>query len=336
MSSHETVSVVIPCYNEERFIVKALEQLAGQYEDGNYEIIVVDGMSEDETRVRINQFRENHPDVPVKIIDNPKRHIPTALNLGVMAASGEIIARMDAHAAPSRGYIQRCVEVLRQPGVGVVGMPCHIEPGANTLLARAIASGVSHKFGIGDATYRLREGKSLQEEVDTVAFACFRKSLWTKVNGFDETLLTNEDYDFNYRVRSGGDKVLLDRTGHCEYFARTTLATLATQYSRYGRWKAQMVRRRPKSVKLRHLIAPLFVASVLLLSLAGFFIRWAWWLLAIEIGLYLICSLIAGWSAARKVNQGLAMILLMPLVFGTIHICWGGNFLLGLIVKKEV
>jgi len=315
--------------------VKALEQLAGQYENGDYEIIVVDGMSEDETRARINQFTLDHPDVPVKIIDNPKRHIPGALNLGVMAASGEIIARMDAHAAPSRGYIQRCVEVLRQPSVGVVGMPCHIEPGADTLLARAIASGVSHKFGIGDATYRLREGKSLQEEVDTVAFACFRKSLWTKLNGFDETLLTNEDYEFNYRVRSGGDKVLLDRTGHCEYFARTTLSALANQYSRYGRWKAQMVRRRPESVKPRHLIAPLFVASLLLLSLAGFFTRWAWWLLAIEIGLYLLCSLIAGWSAARKVNQGLAMILLMPLVFGTIHICWGGNFLLGLALKKE-
>ncbi len=315
--------------------MKALEQLVGQYKDGRYEIIVVDGMSEDETRLRINQFAQNYPGVSIKVIDNPKRDIPVALNLGVMAARGEIVARMDAHAAPSRGYIQRCVEVLRQPGVGVVGMPCHIQPGADTLVARAIASGVSHKFGIGDATYRLREGKSLQEEVDTVAFACFRKSLWTKVNGFDETLLTNEDYDFNYRVRAGGDKVLLDRTGHCEYFARTTLSALARQYSRYGRWKAQMVRRRPKSVKLRHLIAPLFVASLLLLSLAGFLVRWAWWLLAVEIGLYLLCSLIAGWSAARKVNQGFAMVLLMPLVFGTIHICWGGNFLLGLVVKKE-
>ena len=316
--------------------MKALQQLAGQYDNENYEIIIVDGMSEDGTRARINEFIQQHPDISIKIIDNPERRIPRALNLGVMAASGEIIARMDAHAAPSAGYIERCVEVLRQPGVGVVGMPCHIEPGADSLLARAIASAVAHRFGIGDATYRLRGGKVLQEEVDTVAFACFKKSLWTKVNGFDETLLTNEDYDFNYRVRSRGDKVLLDRTGHCEYFARTTLSALAAQYSRYGRWKAQMVRRRPRSIKLRHLIAPVFIASLLLLSLAGLFIRWAWWLLAIELGLYLISSLIAGWSAARKVNQGLAMVLLMPVVFGTIHLCWGSNFWLGLIAKKEV
>ncbi|HAF23285.1 MAG TPA: hypothetical protein DCK93_10325, partial [Blastocatellia bacterium] len=114
----EFVSVVIPSYNEERFIVKALEQLVGQYEKSRFEIIVVDGVSEDQTRDLVSEFKAKHPDLSVTIIDNPKRNIPTALNLGVSAARADIIARMDAHAVPSEGYIRRCVEVLGQHNTG--------------------------------------------------------------------------------------------------------------------------------------------------------------------------------------------------------------------------
>jgi succinoglycan biosynthesis protein ExoA len=327
----ETVSVVIPCYNEERFITKALNQLADQYDKEFYEIIVVDGLSNDQTRLLIQRFKDQRPDLRIRLVDNPDRHIPNALNLGVTAATGNIIARMDAHAVPSRGYIRRCVEVLRQSGVGVVGMPCHVLPGANTLMARSIAQGVSHAFGIGDAKYRLRKGEADQEPVDTVAFACFRKSLWRDLGGFNEALLTNEDYDFNYRVRQVGQQVLLDRSGHCDYFARTTLKSLAIQYVRYGGWKAEMVRLRPGSIKPRHLVAPLFVLSLLVLALVGIVWRWAWWLLLIEVAIYLMVSFAAGVQAARRAGEGFRMALLMPLVFATIHLTWGSSFLLRLV-----
>ena len=178
----ERVSVVIPCYNEERFIGKALNNLADQYDHDRYEIIVVDGLSEDRTREVIGEFKRRRPDVDVKLIDNPARKIPTALNLGIDAARGEIIARLDAHAVASPGYIRRSVEVLRQDGVGAVGMPCQVCPGADTLMAKAIAMAVSHPFGIGDAKYRLRKGDAGQEAVDTVAFACFKKDLWREID----------------------------------------------------------------------------------------------------------------------------------------------------------
>jgi GT2 family glycosyltransferase len=210
-------------------------------------------------------------------------------------------------------------------------MPCHVQPGADTLLAKAVAQGVSHSFGIGDASYRLRKGGALQESVDTVAFACFEKTLWDKLGGFDESLLTNEDYDFNYRVRLAGRDVLLDRSGHCDYFARATLKTLASQYLRYGSWKAEMVRRRPRSIKLRHLVAPVFVISLLVLGILGLIWQAAWWLLLAEVCLYFIFALFAGWQAATRAKAGLEMILLMPMVFATIHITWGSSFLLSLL-----
>ena len=335
LTKRTTVSVVIPCYNEEGFIAKALDSLSDQYESEHYEIIVVDGLSADQTRKEIAEFMEEHRNLSVRVVDNPARNIPTALNLGVQNATGEIIARMDAHAVPPKGYIRRCVEVLNQEGVGVVGMPCYIKPGQDTLVAAAIASAVSHSFGIGDAKYRLSESKLSQESVDTVAFSCFRKSLWAELNGFDESLLTNEDYDFNYRVRKLGWQVILERSGHCEYFARPTLTQLARQYRRYGYWKAQMVKLHPASIKWRHLVAPTFVASIILLGLAGFFIRVAWLALSVVLLLYFLMSLYFGFRVARRNRGGLRMMFLMPVVFFTIHCSWGTSFFLGLVTRSR-
>lgn len=331
-----TVSVIIPCYNEERFIGKALENLAGQYPREYYEIIVVDGMSEDHTRQVVLEFQQSHPDLSIQLLDNPARMIPHALNLGIAAARGEIIARMDAHAVPSPGYIKRCVEVLghreKCDHAAIVGMPCRVRPAENTITARAIAIGVSHPFGIGDARYRLEKrgvGPETQEEVDTVAFACFRKSLWTELDGFDERLLTNEDYDFNYRARAAGHRVVLDRLAHCDYFARATVSKLASQYFRYGAWKARMIRSRPRSVKLRHLVAPAFVASIVAFVSLGFWQSIAWGMLALEIATYLAASVGFGCQAARKNRENFFVMLMMPLVFLTIHISWGTSFLWG-------
>lgn len=326
----ESVSVVIPCRNEERFIGHALERLAEQYDHDRYEIVVVDGFSEDGTRAVIEQFQRDHPDLKIQLLDNPARNIPTGLNLGVKAATGEIIARMDAHAAPPAGYIRRLVEVLRQERAGAAGMPCLVRPARDTVTATAIAGAVSHPFGIGDAKYRLTEGGPLQEPVDTVAFACFRKSLWEELGGFDETLLTNEDYDFNYRVRRSGRDVILDRTAHCDYFARGNLKALAKQYFRYGGWKAEMIRRQPRSIRLRHLVAPIFVLSLIGLAIAGFFWPLAWWFLLFELALYLLLALAAGAQVAKRTNAGVRMMLLMPLIFLTIHLTWGSSFLLRL------
>ena len=327
------VSVVIPCYNEEKFIGKALANLTDQYPSGGYEIIVVDGMSSDGTREVISEFQQSHPDLMIRVLDNPARNIPHALNLGIAAARGEIIARMDAHAVPSAGYVRRCVAVLEEGNVGIVGMPCRVRPAEDTVTARAIALGVSHPFGIGDAKYRLTTAGETQEDVDTVAFACFRKTLWLMLGGFDEKLLTNEDYDFNYRARARGSRVVLDRLAHCDYFARPTLGKLASQYSRYGVWKARMIRARPRSVKVRQLVAPMFVLSILALAATGLWNSAAWWLLALEVLIYFSAAAVFAYQAARKSQEKLSVMLMLPLVFLTIHLSWGTSFLWGLAIR---
>jgi glycosyltransferase involved in cell wall biosynthesis len=341
LAARISVSVIIPCYNEEKFIGKALENLADQYPSEDYEIVVIDGISDDHTRKVIGEFQRSQPELSVRLLDNPARNIPAALNLGIAAARGEIIARMDAHAVPSAGYIRRCVEVLSQGAesgkAAIVGMPCRVRPADNTVTARAIAIGVSHPFGIGDAKYRLSNdsGSRVQEEVDTVAFACFRKSLWSELGGFDEKLLTNEDYDFNYRTRARGDRVVLDRAAHCDYFARATFTKLASQYFRYGTWKARMIRARPRSLKLRQLVAPLFVSSMVALATVGLWRSIAWWLLALEVATYLTAAVAFAFQATRVNREKVSVMLAMPLVFFTIHLSWGTSFLWGLVTKPS-
>jgi glycosyltransferase involved in cell wall biosynthesis len=328
-----SVSVVIPCYNEEQFILEVLQRLSDQFDHGSYEIIVVDGRSTDNTRQVVSDFARHNPRLQVRIIDNPARNIPTALNLGIGAAKGEIIVRMDAHSVPSTGYVRRCVQLLTSGEISVVGMPWLIKPGRPTLVARAIASAVAHPFGIGDAKYRLKVSEP--QFVDTVPFGAFSKALWRELGGFNEELLTNEDYDFNYRVRSRGGQVLLDSAEHSDYFARGTLRELSAQYSRYGHWKAQMVKLHPRSIKLRHLAAPALVLSIIVTAVAGFFWSFAWWLLGLELATYLFLSLLAGWKASRKSDLGFAGVLLMPIVFATIHLSWGASFIIGLFRSRK-
>src|SRR5689334_13715884 len=112
-ASKDNISVVIPCYNEERFIERVLKNLADQYDSAYYEIIVEDGMSNDQTREVIAEFCRQRQDVNVSVINNPARNIPAALNVGIASARGNLIARMDAHAMASPGYIRRCADVLR-------------------------------------------------------------------------------------------------------------------------------------------------------------------------------------------------------------------------------
>lgn len=320
------VSVVVPCLNEERYIGKVLENLAAQYEAEDFEIVIVDGMSEDGTRQVISEFMEDNPAVQVRVVDNPARHIPTALNRGIEAARGRIIVRMDAHSVPSPNYVRRCVELLEKQEAEVCGMPWRIEPGADRLVARSIALAVAHPFGIGDARYR-RSNLSASEFVDTVPFGAFKKSLWKDVGGFNEELLANEDYDFYYRVRQEGGRILLDAAGYSSYYARATIGELARQYFRYGRWKAEMLKSHPQSIRLRQMVAPLFVLTLIVTGITGIFWTPALYLLLLTLGAY---SLLAGLFAVQLAAKGkdMRLVLLLPAIFFTIHATWGSGFLL--------
>lgn len=325
-STQPDVTIIVPCYNEEKTIEGLLDAILSQtYPAADLEVIISDGMSTDGTRDKIGTFQRAHPELSIQVLDNLERNIPSALNRAVEASRGAIIIRLDAHSIPAPDYVEHCVAILNQADIANVGGVWEIRPGGESWIARGIAGAAAHPLGAGGARYRVGGPAG---SVDTVPFGAFQRAWIDRVGQFDETLLTNEDYEFNVRLRAAGGEVRFDPRIWSIYLARTTLPALARQYTRYGYWKARMLKRHPKSIRLRQLIPPLFVLSILALVILAFFAPIARAILAVELGIYGTISIFSALLEAFR-RKDLALILTFPLALSVMHLCWGGAFIVG-------
>lgn len=321
------VSVIIPCYNEEEFIQDTLAAICEQnFPLADLEVIIADGLSTDSTREKISQFSRNVLDLKISVVDNPDRTIPAGLNRALQSAQGEVILRMDAHAHPQPDYIKNSLRDL-EAGLGDnIGGVIQIKPASQTWIAQSIALAAGHPLGVGDARYRTG---SAAREVDTVAFGAYRSSLVKQIGGYDESLLANEDYEFNVRIRKSGGKIWLDPEIRVSYIARSTLRSLAVQYWRYGYWKLRMLVRYPETFRWRQ-ISGFFVLSWLGLGILSLWFVLARWLLLAEALIYGSVLLIAGITAAVEKRKPI-LALGLPLAISTMHFSWGCGFLGSLI-----
>lgn len=323
-----TVSVIIPCYNEEDSITELLVAIYGQsYPRDEIEVIISDGMSTDATREKIADFRKEFSDLQLKVVDNQQRTIPAGLNQAIRTANGEYIVRLDAHSNPHPDYITRSIRAL-ESGLGDnIGGVISIQAASQGWISQSIAIAAGHPLGVGDASYRIG---SEPREVETVAFGAFRAELIDQIGLFDETLLANEDYEFNVRIRKAGGKIWLDPAIQANYIARSTLRELSLQYWRYGYWKLRMLTRYLETFRWRQ-ISGLFVLSWLIL---GFFSIWfpaARWILAAETVIYSSALILAGISSALD-KKSFLLGVGVPLAIATMHFSWGSGFLWSLIV----
>ena len=318
------VSIIIPCYNEEATIRHLLDSILAQTTPREQmEVVIADGLSADSTRMMIAAFQQEHPDLSVRIVENSVRTIPSGLNLAIKSASGEMIIRLDAHSAPIPEYVARCVDALESGKGANVGGVWETKPGAQTWVAESIAAAAAHPLGVGDAMYRLNAKAGA---VDTVPFGSFRRSLIEKIGAFDETLLTNEDYEFNTRVRQSGGVVWLEPSIRSVYFARSTFGALARQYWRYGFWKWRMLACYPSTLRWRQALPPLFVAVLIGLGMLSAWFVLARIIIAVQITLYLATLIFAGLISAVKKQKSI-LIFGLPLAIVTMHISWGSGFL---------
>jgi glycosyltransferase involved in cell wall biosynthesis len=325
------VSVIVPCYNEQSTIRLLLEALREQtYPRAEMEVVVADGISKDGTREAIAAFQKDFPDLEVRLVDNALRNIPSGANRAIEAARGEIILRLDAHSKPYPDYIENSVKAHKEGRGDNVGGVWDIRPGADTWIAKSIAVAAAHPLGVGDAYYRHTKHAA---EVDTVPFGSFRRSLFDRVGPFDESLLTNEDYEFNTRVRKLGGKIWLDPSIRSVYFARATFLELMRQYWRYGFWKWRMLRRYPDTLRWRQALPPLFVLSLIVLAIGSIFIPLAGILLAGELLLYFFIMILAGFYAAFRGRKPY-LIFGLPLSILIMHVSWGSGFLWSILTSS--
>lgn len=320
-----TVTVIVPCRNEERFIARCLDSiLSTTYPRDRLEVLVVDGESEDGTRAILTEYMTRYP--MVRVLDNPGRIQPVALNVGIRAAAGEIIVRMDAHALYPQNYIGDLVAALVETGADNVGGVIVTTPATETAVGRAIAFALSHPFGVGNAYFRI--GVRQSRWVDTVAFFCCRRETFQRVGLFDEHQ-RDEDSEFNARLIKHGGRVLLVPKVVSYYYARETLRQVARMYYQYGYSKPLVIGKLGRVPTLRQLVPPIFLLSLVVGALLT---PWMHSARAVLLGLavtYVVSAIGFAIGAARK--SGLRTIATLALVFPIVHFSYGIGYLRSVI-----
>ena len=329
-----SVSVIIPCRNEEKTIHLVLDAIYSQtYPRELMQVVIADGFSEDRTRDKITSFKIAHPDLAVLVVDNSQRIIPAGLNAAITASSGDMIVRMDAHSIPNPDYVALCVDALEKGIAQNVGGVWDIQPGKGSWIARSIAAAAGNPLAVGDAHYRFTDKAAY---VDTVPYGSYKRDLFDQVGLFDETLLANEDYELNTRILQSGGKIWLDPKIRCAYYARSNLRALSKQYYGYGFWKIQMLKRYPETLRWRQALPPVFILGLLVTLLVGLSWKPSLYVFTVVLGLYLLILLGVGTYMAIK-KRDILMMIGIPLAIITMHFSWGAGFIAGAFgVQKKI
>lgn len=315
------ISVVIPMRNEEKYISRCLESLIAQdWQGGSLEIIVVDGFSGDNSKEIVEGMMSQFS--CLKLLENPRFITPVSLNIGVKAATGEVVIILGAHSYVARDFISKNLHYLNTMVVDCVGGS--IAPIGDSYQGDAIALAMSSPIGVGNAFYRYSK---VQRLVDTVQFGAYRKEVFSRVGYFDEELVRNQDFELNHRIVSTGGRILLAPEVHGFYIVRSSIPKLFKQYFDYGYWKTKVILKEVSAFRFRYQIPPVFILTLGITGILGIFIPMMWSLFRGILILYGTLVLLA--SIKISINNGLKYIPVLPFAFITLHFGFG----LGLITS---
>lgn len=311
------VSVVAPMYNEAEHIGHVVADIAAQDFDGELEFIVADGGSTDGS-VAVLRAAAERQGLDVQVIGNPDRWVSHGLNACIRAAAGELVIRVDCHSRYPRNYVRRCVEVAAETGAENVGGVA--TPRGRTPTQQAVAVAIDSPFGgIGWS----RHADTQRAEVDTVPFGAFRRETFTKVGLFDESLVRNQDDEFNLRLRLAGGRIIRDPSITLEYTPRGTFRSLFRQYYEYGRWKVPVMLKHRRIVSLRSLAPAAFLGSFLGLTALSIVTHHALAVLLVELVAYAAGAIFFGARALKTRGESWRLLPRVAAVFPTMHLAYG-------------
>jgi len=325
--TYMTISIICPVYNEEKYIEQCINSiLSFDYHRDEMEVLFVDGKSTDSTRSIILSYIERFPFI--KLLDNPYKIVPYAMNIGIENAHGEVIIRLDAHAFYPSDYASKLVYQLDLLHADNVGAVCLTDVKEKTKVSTAIKEVLSQRFGVGNSLFRTGTDKIM--EVDTVPFGCFRKDVFTRFGLYDTRLVRNQDIELNKRIKRGGGKIFLISGVFCTYFARDNFKDFIKSNYGNGLWNILTVyfTKTSDSLSLRHYI-PLFFMLSLLLPTIGALV----WFPLIYITLfscvsYMVLITVESINAVRKSRVSYFH---MVGAFIALHFPYGMGSLVGLI-----
>jgi succinoglycan biosynthesis protein ExoA len=320
-----SVSVIAPMWNEARHVDDLVADLAAQDFEGELELLFADGGSTDGSAERLRAAAERHG-LTVTVLHNPKRWVSHGLNLCVQEARGDLFVRIDCHTRYPSDYVRRCVAAAEETGADNVGGV--LVPAGETPMERAVGCAMDSPFGGIDWT---RHGSSARVEVDTVPFGAFRPEAFRRAGLFDESLVRNQDDEFNLRLRLAGGRIVLDPSILIYYKPRGSLRALFRQYYEYGRWKVPVMRKHGRVLSARSLAPIAFIGSVAILAVLAPWSGLARLALALELGIYAAGAFVFGVRALRHRREQWRLFPRVLASFATFHAAYGLGMLAGLV-----
>ena len=308
-----SVSVILPVLNEEKYLAATLAAITGQDFKGDFEIILALGPSKDQTNAIAAQLAQK--DSRIKLIQNPSGKTAAALNAAIAAAIHPIIVRVDGHALLPKDYIRIAVKTLLETGAVNVGGIMAAQ--GETLFEKSVALAMRSPVGVGGS--RFHTGGQAGP-TDTVYLGVFLKSAIDAIGGFDPAFIRAQDWELNFRLRKNGGVVYFQPDLHVTYRPRSSVRALAKQYFEYGRWRREVMRTHPGTINLRYLAPPVTLVFTSIGLLFGVFVSSIF--LIAPIG-YLVGVVVSG----VVVGKSFATKLMLPIVLLTMHMSWGLGFL---------
>jgi len=326
---NELVSILVVVRDEGNYIESCIDSILKQTYS-NFEVIIVDGLSSDDTKQKALRALDNDKNsVKFKILDNQRKNLAAGWNLGINNCSGTFIVRLDAHAVIPKNFIERSVRKLTQirkadNQIVAVGGKLGIQCKCNSFVGQAILNLYNSPFGVGNADYRFGRNQQL---ADTIVYGLYHKSVFEKVGFFNENLKRNQDLEFHGRLREKGYKLFFIPDITSTYFIREDIFKIVKKAFNDGFWCVRIF----KYLSIRHITPFLFFLYILSLVFLSFLFQGT--ILILFLIPLIIYFLLLFYINFKNFLQNEYSALLSFFLFPALHLAYGCGTLFGFLKK---
>lgn len=321
------MSFLLVTRNEIKYIERALLSMIDQtYPHDLYEILVVDGRSDDGTIEKIKDLKKQHYNdaLSIRVLDNPKRILASGWNIGIKEAKGEYVIRIDAHAQVPANFLESAVKAIMQTSAVCVGgkLKSVSLDGNDNIVSKVLSS----PFGVGNSSFRVSD---IPGYVDTVVYGLYRKNVFDEIGYFDETLVRNQDIELHSRIKKAGYKFYFDPAIESTYYTRNTIKKMLKQAYGNGLWNMVLLKRGTNALSIRHLVPFAFLITLI----AGFILSFWWPVVGMLCLVLVFLHIFLGIFFATQKTKNIKQIVQMPILFMGLHLTYGFGYLAGLMRK---
>jgi succinoglycan biosynthesis protein ExoA len=324
MNEEILVSVIVCARNEEKYIKSCLNSLITQKNiPGKFEILVIDGMSEDKTREILNEFEKEHQGL-IRLFDNHKKVKPPAMNTGFKNARGKYIAICDAHTTYDENYLSTLINLICEHKESVcVGGP--IISIGETSFGKATALAMSSYIGVGNPKHRFPDYEGYAE---MACFPLFKREVFNLIGYYDERFIINHDDEYCLRMRKAGGLIYLSPKAKSHYYVRNSPGKLFYQYFTYGLWQVATIKKHKTPIAFRQLVPAIFFISLFILLIIGIASN-NYFIAFLGPSIYLLT--LFGAALPVSFNKNIKIGFLFPLSIIILHLSYAFGFLWGFI-----